>query len=180
MGVIILASAAVPAQNPSPPETSRCHVFIDHQFIWTFEMVDSSNGGTVPVLNIITFEKGVWEFRPEQIHILNRDKREAEVNKFSIDTGVIGEPYDTPYLRVRGNSFIGMDLLGEFGQFSEPAEVVVDLGDDRYRLEPMDCLDFGMLAEKINRVNFDSPDIREDFHVLQIPLMGTIEPRPKF
>ncbi len=161
------------------PESSACHVFLDDQNIWTLETLEEPDGTTVPILNIITFSPGTWDFRPREVHIYNRENQEAMVEKFSMDTGVPGEPYLMEYLAVKGKSFIGLDLLGKFEDFVEPAHVVIDLGEDRFQLQPLDCMDFNALAEKIDRVNFDSPNIWEDYEVLQIGFLGEKSLRPQ-
>ena len=101
------------------------------------------------------------------------------VEKFSMDTGVPGEPYRMEYLAVKGKSFIGLDLLGKFENFVEPTRVVIDLGEDRFQLQPLACMEFNALAEKIDRVNFDSPNIWEDYEVLQIKFLGEKSLRPQ-
>jgi hypothetical protein len=160
------------------PESSACHVFLDDQNIWTLETLQEPDGTIIPILNIITFSPGTWDFRPREVHIYDRDHQEAMVEKFSMDTGVPGEPYLMEYLSVKGNSFIGLDLLGRFEDFVEPARVVIDLGEDRFQLQVLDCLDFNALAEKIDQVNFDSPNIWEDYEVLQIEFLGDKSLRP--
>jgi hypothetical protein len=174
--LLVFGWQAAATGQPQPAgkkvDRSRCHIFVDYQNIWTLEMVQSQEGKRVPILNIITFTEGQWEFKPPQIKILNRKGRAAQIKKFSIDTGIAEEPYETPTLKVLGNGFIGVDLIGDFDDFGEPTQVVIDLGDVRFELEPMECLEFDMLAEQINKVNFDSPQVREDFDVLKIPHLG--------
>jgi hypothetical protein len=179
--LFISLSAPVAGQTPETAklEPSRCHIFIDYQNIWTLEMVEGSKGGRVPILNIITFTKGEWELRPQQIHIHNKRGREARIERFSIDTGIADEPYLTPVLRVLAFSFIGVDLVGQFKDYEEPHRVTIDLGDDRFELVPVPCLEYDTLAEKINGLNFESPDIREDFAVLKLEPRGRKSARPK-
>ena len=160
-----------------PPESSRCHVFIDDQNIWTLEIIQDRGGEIVPIVNIITFSRGEWDFRPREIHFYNGDQ-ETRAEKFSMDTGVPGEPYLREYLRVLGNSSLGLDLLGEFDDFSEPTKIVIDLGEDRFQLEPLACMDFEALAGKIDQINFNSPNLWEDFEVLRIEFMGQKMPLP--
>ena len=131
----------------------------------------------VPIINILTFSPGEWDFRPREIHLYNRDQ-ETRAEKFAMDTGVPEEPYLTEYLRVLGNNIIGLNLLGDFDDFAESTQVVIDLGEDRFQLEPLECMDFEALAGKIGRINFNSPNIWEDFEVLQIEFMGQKMPLP--
>ncbi|MFB3903842.1 MAG: hypothetical protein ACE15E_10345 [Acidobacteriota bacterium] len=179
--VIIASSLLLKAQpeQKKAPEQSRCHCFIDYENIWTFEMVQSQEGKRVPILNIITFTPGQWELRPNQVHIVNKKNKEARVEKFSMDTGIAEEPYISNTLKVLGNGFIGVDLLGNYDDFGEPTKVSIDLGEQRFNLQPMDCLEFEMLAEQINKINVDSPKLKEDFDVLKIEPRGAKSPRPR-
>jgi len=124
---LVLVFAQLPllaqAENEAKKiERSRCHCFIDYENIWTFEMVENQDGQRVPILNIITFTAGQWEMKPAQVHVLNAKSREAKIDKFSIDTGIAEEPYNTGSLKVLGNGFIGLDLLGKFDDYGEPPE----------------------------------------------------------
>jgi len=165
------------ALQSGSPESSRCHVFIDDLNIWTLEIIEDRSGEIVPIVNIITFSPGEWDFRPREIHFYDGDQ-ETRAERFSMDTGVPGEPYLMEYLRVLGRSFIGLDLLGTFDDFAEPTQVVIDLGEDRFQLEPLECMDFEALAGKIDQINFNSPNIWEDFEVLRIEFMGQKMPLP--
>ena len=162
--------------KPQAVESSKCHVHVGYEFIWTFEVVNGT-----PVVNVITFTEGEWMLRPEQIVVGGTDprRRGARIRRFSIDTGVQGDPFNITFLRVHGNSFFGFDLLGDFSKYQEPAHVAVDLGNYRYELQPVDCLDFEMLVAKISQVNFNSPDVRDDYRVLGIMLIGRRSPRPR-
>jgi hypothetical protein len=161
--------------QPAELQKSRCHVFIDYQFIWTLEMVEGENDTIIPVVNIVTFAKGQWDFRPEQVHLLADRGREAKIERFAIDTGVAEDPYVVQYLKVLGESFIGMDLEGEFQGFEELSQVYIDLADSRFVLEAIDCFQYETLVGKINQVNFDSPDLRQDYSVLKLGLHGKRE-----
>jgi hypothetical protein len=174
----LAATSALVAQTPDePPRSSACHVFIDYQFVWTLEVIRQPSGKAVPILNIVTFPKGQWDLRPTNIHILNNRREEAEIEKFSIDTGVPDEPYDLRYLKVHGDSFIGMDLIGDFQGFETPSKVTIELGDNNFDLEPIDCLEFENLVQLIDQINYESPDIRQDYDVLKIPFKGKREAR---
>ena len=177
----LAATSLLVAQPPSePPESSACHVFIDYQFVWTLEVIKEPQRDPVPIVNIITFPKGQWDLRPTNIHIFNKKRREAEIDKFSIDTGVPDDPYYLRYLKVHGDSFIGMDLIGDFKGFETPSKVTIELGDNDFILEPIDCLEFENLVQHIDQINYESPDIRQDYEVLQIPFKGKREARRRY
>ena len=175
---LVWAPSVLAQDAPKKVEQSRCHCFIDYENIWTFEMVQSQGGKRVPILNIITFTPGEWDLKPSQIHIMNGKNKEARIQKFSMDTGIPEEPYLSSSLEVRGNGFIGLDLIGDFDEFGEPSRVMIDLGENRFELKPMDCMEFDMLAEQINKVNVDSPKVKDDFDVLKLEQLGAKTPRP--
>ena len=161
-------------RNPFPG-TSPCHIFIDDQNIWTLEILENDSRDITPILNIITFSQGQWDFRPPQIHIYNETGQEARVERFSLDTGVAEEPYIMQFMKVRGKSFIGVDLVGNFTNFGNPPRVSIDLGEERFQLQPVECRKFDTIAEQIDKVNVDSPNIWEDFDVLRIQYIGKRE-----
>lgn len=176
---LLLAQPLLMAQSPERVP-SRCHIFIDRQFIWTLEMVGGADQGHVPVMNIITFVEGEWDMRPPQVHLLDPTGREAEIDKFSVDTGVPGEPHIVRYLKVHGNSFIGIDLLGEYEGFTELETVSIDLGDARFVLDPIDCLEYETMVQRVSQINLETPDIRQDFSILGIPFKGQRQARRRY
>lgn len=183
LGALVTGAALAASTSPSPqvsPEGTCCHVFIDYQFIWTLEMVPDSTGHPTPVLNIITLVEGEWDFRPRDIHIRNAAGREARVERFAVDTGVPGEPFFTPYLKVHGDSFIGIDLVGDFSAFAEPASVIIDLDRFRFRLQPVDRLEFENIVQQVSQINLESPDIRDDYRILGIDLRGRREVKRRY
>ena len=171
--LVVLLAGLQPAPEPrlEKLDRSKCHIFIDYRIIWTVEVAEEFNRAPVPIMNIITFEAKETPLKPEHIHLYDAQGRTAVVKKFAIDTGF--EPYITSYLKVLSSSFIGFDLQGEFAGFTKPERVVIELGETEYTLQAVDCLDYEMLAEQINKVNYDSPDIREDFDLLRIPHIGS-------
>lgn len=178
--MVLVAGSLVWGQSAAPaaPEASRCHAFIDTDFIWTLEMVQEPSGRLTPILNIVTLIRGQWEFRPNQVRIYGRSGREATLQRFSIETGA--DPYVTEYFKVLGNSFIGLDLIGSFeDEFAEPSRVAIDLGNDQFELQVLGCLEFDRLVDQINQINFDSPRIEDDFEVLRIEPVGKREYRPQ-
>ena len=173
--LLVFAPGVLGAQGAEPIPAATCFVFIDTQFIWTLEMVLNPYGRAIPILNIITLARGEWDFRPDQVILVNPEGRTAEVERFSMNTGVEDEPYLTNYLKVLGNSFIGVDLIGELEDFKELREAGIELGDNLFSLAPVHPAVFESLASKINQINVDSPDIREDYRVLGISFFGKRE-----
>ena len=173
--LLLFISAPLSAQATESPSAATCFVFIDTQYIWTLEAVTTPDNRTVPILNILTLDRGEWDFRPVQVTLVNEGGKIADVKRFSINTGVDGEPYLTNYLKVLGNNFIGVDLIGNFEAFRQLKEVRIELGKDLFRLTPVHPAAYEVLVSKINQINLASPDIREDFKVLGINLLGERE-----
>ena len=177
LSAALLVSMQIPASAQSP---SACHVFIDDENIWTLEIDRTSDGTVVPLLNIIAFTAGRWDLRPEQIQLYGPDSSPAQVREFWMETGAPDEPYiKMRYLAVLGDSFIPLELVGDFNGLDALSRVAIDLGRDRFELAPLDCGDYDQLAGKIDRVNLDSPDLWEDFRVLGIEFVGKRLPRPE-
>lgn len=187
LGIHLALTAPAAAGQLSPTDTSEaatasaCHAFVDFENIWTVELIRSRAEEITPILNIITFTKGEWDLRPDQIHIFNREGKEARIKRFALDTGVPGDAYKSNYLKVLGNSFVGVDLEGKLKvkDFPTSPRVTIDLAHHRFELQPLDCEAFDNLAVRINKINFNSPDIREDFDLIKIPHLGRRLPRPK-
>jgi hypothetical protein len=173
--LLMLLSPFLRAQAVDSAAAATCFVFIDTQFIWTLEIAETPDGRPVPILNIVTMDRGEWDFRPAQVSLVNGEGRIADIKRFSINTGVDGEPYLTNYLKVLGNNFIGVDLTGDFEDFRRLKEVRIELGKNLFRLTPVHPVAYESLASKINQINVASPDIRDDFRVLGINLLGERE-----
>jgi hypothetical protein len=167
----------IPGFSFNEVERSACHIFIDAKYIWTVEVIMESEGAPIPVMNLLTFGSQRTALRPRQIHIYNEVSRKPNIERLAIDTGVDGDPYVTNFINVQPDAFIAFDLVGDFGGFEEPDRITVDLGEIEYNLEAIDCSDFEILVNRINQINFDSPDVRQDYDVLNIHHMGQKRPR---
>tara|TARA_B100000949_G_C14229663_1_gene428343 strand:+ start:219 stop:779 length:561 start_codon:yes stop_codon:yes gene_type:complete len=157
-------------------QTSRCHLFIDHENIWTLEIL-KNEGIAVPILNIITLSPGEWEFRPRNIHLYDSQGRRTQIQKFSMNLGT-EEFYVSEYLKVLGNNAIGLDLIGQSMDFFEITKVFIDLGTNRFYLNSIDCVAFDSIVEKINQIDLNNHEIQRYFKALQIELTGTITAVP--
>ena len=138
-------------------------------------MVLTPDNRPVPILNIITLTRGEWDFRPIQVDLVNMEGRIADIKRFSMNTGVDGEPYLTNYLNVLGNSFIGVDLVGDFEEFRQLSEVRIQLGKDLFSWPLCRHLNMSCWPPGSNQINVDSPDIREDYKILGIRHLGERE-----
>ena len=157
-------------------QISQCHLFIDHENIWTLEILKNESV-VVPILNIITLSPGEWEFRPRNIHLYDSRGRRAQIQKFSMNLGT-EEFYVSEYLKVLGNNAIGLDLIGQSMNLLEITKVFIDLGTNRFKLKSINCVAFDSIAEKINQIDLNNHEIQRYFKTLQIEPIGTITAVP--
>jgi hypothetical protein len=67
-------------------------------------------------------------------------------------------------------------LQGDFGDERELLGVTIRVGEEDFRLVPLASFDFENLSLKVNRLNLDSPDFRDDWRVLKLEMIGTRAP----
>jgi hypothetical protein len=89
-----------------------------------------------------------------------------------MDTGIEGQTITIPGSKIHARSAFGLALKGDFTGLEKLDKVVVRLKNETFELEPVSKNDFDLLAAKINKISLGSPDIREDYRVLRIPLKG--------
>lgn len=154
------------------PKVSRYFAYIDGEVIWTVE----NSQGQPPILNIVTFSDVTSPLRPAQIRIYDPRGKRLEVRELKIETGDPKDPYRTKNLRVLGRSFIGVLIEMKDAGFDEASRVEIHWNGRVYELTPLNALDFNILAEKINNININSPDIRDDFRVLKLETLGKSYP----
>ena len=157
-------------------EASRCHAFVDYDFIATLEVVRNRTAVT-PIFNIVALASGDWEIAPSQMEIVDDRGKTRKVGTFSFDSGDPDNPYSSPYLEVRGGQFAGVDLVGDFDGVTALSKVDLDVGEDTLTLQPMDCSEFEKLADQIGQLEIGSADMIAAFSVLNIPLLGTRTPK---
>ena len=150
-------------------------MFVDYDFIWTLEVVREGNKA-IPIFNAICLHRGQWELAPAEIRLL-RGKEEFRVTDFSIDSGDPGKPHITRYLGIRGPDSVGLDLIGDYQNLDALSEVVIELGQDRFILDALDCKDYDAKMDKIAELDMDGGNMVDDFEALGIQLFGRREAR---
>ncbi len=159
-------------QTPKPPsdaplEKSACFAFVDHEYIFTIEIVKPG----VPIFNFVSMT-AVENNIPAKNIRLSLENRKAAAKFLTIDTGD-RQPMPVFSAVVHPRSSFGFKLNGDFGDVSEIYGATIQMGPEDFKMVPLESFDFDVLAAKINRINLGSPDFSEDFRVLQLESMGT-------
>jgi hypothetical protein len=163
-------SPAAPGES-KPLDKSAYFAFVDREYIFTIEMVKPG----VPLFNFISMTDEEQLLPAKEVR-LTLENRKAPGKFFMVDTGDPKQPVIIPSVRLRPKSSFGVRLQGDFGEAREALGVTVRCGDEDFALVPLSGFDFENLALKVNRLNLGSPDLREDWRVLKLEVMGTRSP----
>ena len=155
----------------SAEPTGRHFIYAQYDFILTFELV----GGQEAILNVVNLTDGTYFLRSPLFTLTDSEGGQVKVDKIVVETGNPSDPYLTSNMKILPNSFIGLVLKGAFGSVQKFKSVAVQMGNQRCILDSLSALQFDGTAEKINKMNFDSPDPREDFRVLRLDFFGRKE-----
>jgi len=173
--IVWLLSLSFLTAQPAQDGTSQCLAFVDYDFVWTLELVREQDG-TTPIFNAICLSRGQWELEPGEIR-LYLGKDELRATDFSIDSGDPGNPHLTKYLGIRGPDFVGVDLIGDFKELEVLSKAMIELGKDRFILDPLDCSDYDALLDKLSQLDLGSTSQVDHFDALGIKLFGRREAR---
>ncbi len=152
--------------------SGRHLIYAQYDFIFTFEFTAQNE----PILNIVHFTDQALPLRAQNILLVDDQGREVKVDRIILETGDSADPYLTPIMKILPNSFIGLVLKGKFDAVKGFKSVAVQLGNLLFHLDAVSAPAFDGAAEKINKMNFDSPDVREDFRVVKMDFLGRKEP----
>ncbi len=172
-----MALIGLPAQQNAPPsaaEKSAYFAFVDHDFIFTVEVVRPG----VPLLNFVSMTDHNMILAAKQVR-LKLENRTAPATFFVVDTGDPKQPINTPSLTMRPRSYFGTRLQGNFNEARELMGVAIQVGDEDFKLVSLTSLAFESLVLKVNRINLNSPDFRDDWRVLNLETMGSRTPMPR-
>jgi hypothetical protein len=167
-----LSPPASGQRGAAPPlEKSAYFAFVDHDYIFTVEVVNPG----VPLLNFVSMSDGVANLAAKQAR-LRLDNRTAIGTTFLVDTGDPKQPMITPSLTMHARSSFGVRIQGDFSNARELLGVTIRVGEEDFKLAPLTSLAFENLALKVNRINLGSPDFRDDWRVLNLETMGSRAP----
>jgi hypothetical protein len=178
--LILLAAQVAPPPRPAPPaprldeappEKSPYLAFIDHDYMFTIEVVKAG----VLLLNFVSMSDSERSLQAKDVR-LTLETRKVPARFFIVDTGDPKQPMTTPSLKMRPRSSFGVSLKGDFGGEREFPGATVTVGAEDLRLVPLTAFQFENLAIKINRINLNSPDFTEDWAVLRFERIGSRVP----
>jgi hypothetical protein len=180
MSFLLLALTQAPPTPGRPPltresgkplEHSAFLAFVDHEFIFTVEVVKPG----VPLFNFVSMSDNECNLLAKNVR-LTLESRKVPGLFFLVDTGNPKEPMIVPSVRMRPRSSFGVRLQGDFGQEKELMGATIRVGDDDLKLAPLARFEFENLVLKVNRINLESPDFREDWAILKLEVIGTRGP----
>jgi hypothetical protein len=166
--LLLLFAVATVQAEPS----GRHFVYAQYDFILTFELTSQKEA----ILNVVNFTSPTYYIRTQHIILIDSQDKLIKVEKIVMETGNPADPFKTSNMKILPNSFIGLVLQGDFSSVEKLKSVSVQLGNSIYKLDSLSDLQFNIAADKINKMNFDSPDVREDFRVLKMDFFGSKEP----
>jgi hypothetical protein len=157
-----------------PLEKSAYFAFVDHDFIFTIEVVKPG----VPLLNFVSMSD-------EEVRIYAKDIRldlgnhKVASRMLSVETGEFQHPMNVASMAIHPRSSFGVRLEGDFGDAKELYGATIRLGEEDLHLAPLSKFDFEMLVLKVDRLNLGSPDFRDDWRVLKLEVLGRRSSIPK-
>jgi hypothetical protein len=171
--VLALALTCQAPQNDKTPaalEKSAYFAFVDRDFILTLEVV----GPGIPLLNFVSMAEAPKMLAAKQVRI-RLENRNIVARYFLVDTGDPKQPINTPSLNMRPRSSFGVRVQAELGEAREVDAVTIRIGEEDFKLMSLTSLAFENLVLKVNRINLESPDFRQDWDALKLQVLGTRE-----
>jgi hypothetical protein len=156
-------------------QPSRRHfIFLDQEIILTLELVRPG----VPIFNFVNLGNGSFLLQASNVRIISGIKL-YRPNLFDIDTSTRNDPLRVSAIKVHPHSSFGLTLKGNIEAITEIDRVTIELGPDRFELQSISTQDFEALSAKISKLSLISPDIRDDFRVLEIKSLGSRKAIPR-
>ena len=179
--ILVLLMLALAQEKPSitgpppvanrPLEKSAYFAFVDHDFIFTIEVVKPG----VPLMNFISMTDKEARVYAKDIR-LSLDNRKAPARLLSVETGTFQQPMSITSIAIHPRSSFGVRIDGDFGNAKELYGVTIRLGDEDLQLAALSNYDFENLALKVTRINLGSPDFSDDWRVLRLEVLGSRTP----
>lgn len=156
-----------PSNQSRSPETSEYFAFVDRDYIFTIEVVRPG----VILFNFVSMTDKDISLPAKNLR-LTLANRKIPAKLFAIDTANPKEPMLLPSLTMHPRSSFGVRVEGDFGDVEKLYGVSIRVGNEDFKLDALDSFDFESLVLKVNRLNLDSPDFSEDWHVLKMERIG--------
>ena len=162
--------------NTAPPgtrplEKSACFAFVDHDYIFTVEIVKPG----IPLLNFVSMTDQNAKLQAKNVQFA-LENRKAAAKAFFIETGGLSQAIPTIFLTIHPRSSFGVRVSGDFENAQELLGATIRLGSEELKLAPLSNFDFEILVSKVNQINLGSPDFSEDWRVLRLRKIGERSP----
>jgi hypothetical protein len=168
IGIVSLAFAFSLWGAQEPEKASKRHfIFLDQEFIFTLELVQAG----VPILNFVNLGSGNYHLQAPEVRIISGIKL-YRPRLFDVETSDRRDPLRVGSLKIHPHSSFGVTLMGDLSQVTEIDRVTIQIGTDQFNLQSISAKAFDALSQKIGNINLLSPDIREDFRVLELQPLG--------
>jgi hypothetical protein len=162
-----------PAEK-QPLEKSSYFAFVDHDYIFTIELVKAG----VPILNFVSMTDSENRIYAKDIR-LALYSRKAVAKLLSVETGEFQQPMSLSSIAIHPRSSFGVRIDGDFGNAAALYGATIRLGDEDIQLVPLSSFDFEALVAKVNRLNLGSPNFSDDWRVLKLETIGSRSPARK-
>jgi hypothetical protein len=151
-----------------PLEKSADFAFVDHDYIFTIEVVKPG----IPLLNFVSMSDDEARIYAKDIR-LTLANRKVNAKLLSIETGEFQRPMSVASLTIHPRSSFGVRIDGDFGDVRQLYGATIRLGDEDLQLAPLSSFEFEVLVAKVNRLNLGSPNFNEDWRVLKLEPLGS-------
>jgi hypothetical protein len=162
------SSSVTPSPANQPLEKSAYFAFVDHDYIFTIEIVKPG----VPLLNFVSMTDQDVSLPAKNIR-LTLENRKIAAKVLSIETGNFQQPMSVTALAIHPRSSFGVRIDGDFGDAKELYGASIRIGSEDFKLVPLTSFDFEGLVLKVNRLNLGSPDFSDDRRVLRLEPLGS-------
>jgi hypothetical protein len=152
----------------SPPSRSAYFAFVDHDYIFTIEVVKPG----IPILNFVSMAEQDIVLTAKNVR-LTLENRKAPAKLLAVEAGEYQQPMVVPSLTIHPRSSFGVRIEGDFGKATELLGASIRLGDEDLKLAPLTSFAFEALVLKVNRINLGSPDFSGDWRVLRLERLGS-------
>jgi hypothetical protein len=171
LGQLPQAIPGAPHAENRPLEKSAYFAFVDHDYIFTIEVVKPG----IPILNFISMTDQDISLLAKNIRFA-LENHKAAAKLLSIETGDFQQPMSVASLTIHPRSSFGVRIDGDFGNAKELFGVTIRLGSEDLELAPLTGIDFESLVMKVERLNLGSPDFSDDWRVLRLKVLGNRSP----
>ena len=171
LGLSLQTAPGAPSGAIRPLDKSAYFAFVDHDYIFTIEVVKPG----VPILNFVSMTDQDISLQAKNVR-LTLDNRKVAAKLFSIETGDFQQPMIVSSLTIHPRSSFGVRIDGDFGNAVSLLGATIRLGTEDFRLDPLESYDFENLVLKVNRLNLGSPDFSDDWRVLRLEPLGSRSP----